>query len=421
MRPISRLFSITIMRRSQRILIQPTQDQERLFAGSCGLSRFAWNWALALCQRHYRMFGKKTGHKRPSAYTLMRHWNKVKDRRFPWVREYSKLIPEECFKKLDLAFQDAFARMKAGQLAGFPRFRRKGVHESFQVVPSGDRPMARVAKRFRIPRVGLVKCQTILRWPNGKHVYGRVKYKAGRWWLTLTYEFPDPKPGPHTGPSCGIDLGCTTFATVASDGKIVDELAPPKPYAKANRRLKRLQRIASRKMKGGKNRRKAVMRLARQHERVANTRVNFLHQFTSRLVKRYGVIVLENLSVKGMMAGMLAGTIRDMGFGQFRRQMEYKAEVTGSQVVLADRFYPSSKTCSHCGKVKAKLSLSERTWTCEGCGTIHNRDHNAAVNLEKLGQGLPESTPAETGGASKGSNARRGAGRGSRNAKKSRK
>lgn len=404
---------ISVTYRSQRILLRPTRKQVEMFSAAAGYSRFAWNWALALCQRHYRVFGKRAGYKRIGVYRLCKHWNKVKDRRFPWARKYSKYIQEESFRKLDLAYAAAFKKFQDGQPLHLPRLRSKWVHESFQVIPSGHKPIRNIGPRFNLPRIGWVKVQGALRWPSGKQLRGRVKLKAGRWWLILTREIPILPKLPDGRPACGIDLGCKTFATVASGGEIVEELAPPKPYAKAKKKLKRLQRWKDRKVKGSVNRGKAIRRVGRFHERVANIRDNFLHQFTSRLTKKYGVIVLEDLSVKGMMGGMLSKTIGDLGFGEFRRQVEYKAEATGTRVVLANRFYPSSKTCSSCGLVKTKLELHERSWMCE-CGVTHNRDHNAARNLEKLGRNSPESTPVESGGS--GRRKASGAARRSRNA-----
>lgn len=403
------------MHRGQKILLSPTSSQVRYFVGACGLARFSWNWALSLCQRYYRIFGRRPGFKRPNWMVLRSRWNKIKSRRFAWVSGFSKHIAEESFRELDQAYKKAFARLKAGATPGFPSFRKKSSFRSFQVVPSSHFPIRRVGRRLRVPCLGLVRCQTKIRWPDAKQVHGRVKWKAGRWWLVIAYELPEPTPEPHTGPVCGIDLGCTTFATVASGGVIVEELATRKPYAKAKRKLMKLLRWKDRKKKGSNNRKKAVVRLARQHERVANVRADIIHQFTSRLVKVFGRIVIEDLNVRGMAKGRLAETIYDLGFGEFRRQVTYKAKVTGTKLVLAGRFYPSSKTCSHCGLVKTKLERSERTWTCESCGVAHNRDHNAALNLEKLGRDTPEVTPAEIGGSSTGGNTPRGAGRGSRN------
>lgn len=383
------------MFRSQRLLLSPTTQQSLLMSRACGLSRFAWNWALALCQRHYEWFGDMPGYRRLTANSLTKRWNTVKDRHFPWVREFSKLIPEESFRLLDRAYQAAFARLKRGQKPGFPRFHKKGRCDSFQVVPSCHHQMGRHERRFQVPRIGRVKVQTHLRWPDAKQVSGRVKSKAGRWWLCLSYELPDPEHLPAGRPACGIDLGCDTFATVASEGKIVIEEPAPKPFAKAKRRLRRASRVMARRKLGSSNRRKAVVKRAKVHSQVANARANFLHQLSARLVRRFGTVVLEDLCVKGLACGWISRTVADLGLGTFRQQVEYKAAAAGTTVVIADRFYPSSKRCSTCGVVKASLALKERVWTCV-CGTTHDRDHNAARNLEQLPQGMGKVTPVES-------------------------
>ena len=396
------------MIRSQVILLKPNKDQKRLFLGSAGLSRFAWNWALGLSQRYYRMFKKSL-----SSFTLAKHWNKVKHRRFSWFKEYSKYVPEASFANLEKAMKATFARLKKKKKGGFPRFKKRGVNDSFQVVPSNQFPLTRYGNKFRIPKIGKVRFQGKLRWPEGKQLTGRVKLRAGKWYLTLTYDLPNPSKLPEGRPSCGIDLGCKTFATVVSNGQLVQAVEPPKPYSKAKRRLRRLQRVVSRRVKGGSNRRKAVLRVAIAHKRVSDIRHDFLHQLTSRLTKQFGSIGLEDLSVSGMARGWLAGTIHDLGFYEFRRQIDYKSQSTGTTVVYAHRFYPSSKTCSSCGAINHSLKLVDRSWTCS-CGAFHDRDVNAAINLEKIPQDLGKSTPTE----SEGSFTRKGKGvtRRSRNA-----
>ncbi len=335
------------MIRTQKLLLKPNNEQRNLFRGSAGLARFAWNWVVALCKRHYANYGKRSyKYKRPSAFTLVNRWNKIKSRRFPWVANYSKFVPEEAIKKFDVAMSAAFKRLGKGQTPGFPRFHKRGIKESFNVVPSSYFPIKSIAgNRIRLPRIGMVRFETPLRWPGADQVYGQVKLRAGRWWLTLTYELPDPPKLPANRPTCGIDLGCTKLATIVSGGEIAEEVEPLKPFAKAKRNVKRLGRMVSRRDKGSKRRELAKLRLAKAHERVANLRANQLHQLSSRLVKRFGVIVLEDLNVKGLAGGMLAGTIADLGFGEFRRQVEYKAEAAGTRIVLADRFFPSSKSC----------------------------------------------------------------------------
>jgi putative transposase len=406
------------MFRSQKLLLKPTLEQERLFRGSAGLSRFAWNWAVALLKRHYELFGRgsdgkrRKGYRRPSAFTLGTFWNRIKDRRFPWVRKYSQLIPKGSFRKVELAYEAAFAAMKRTGRWNPPRFHKKGVKESFCVSSGATDKLARQGQRFSIPRVGFVKCVTPIRWPDSKRLTARIKLVAGRWWLFIAYDLPDPKPLPKRRPPCGVDLGCTTFATVASMGIITEELAPPKPFSKAKKKLRRLQRRLSRRVKGSKRKAKARLAVAKAHQRVGNIRDNFLHQLSAKLVKTYGTIVLEDLCVAGMARGFLSGTIHDMGFYEFRRQVEYKAEAAGTKVVFADRFFPSSKMCHACGFVRKELELSERVLWCR-CGEIIDRDHNAALNLEKLGRRSPEVTPVETGGS--GGRKASGAGRRSGN------
>lgn len=406
------------MIRSQCLLLKPTYKQAGLFARSAGLSRFAWNWALALSQRYYRMFGQLDGYKSLSKMSLVKHWNKIKHRRgsLSWVNDYSKLIPEDAFKRLENAYKRAFKNIKSGKKGkaiGWPKFkkRRHGVG-SFEVLPSGSFKLAVKNNRIRIPRVGMVKVVSKFRWPESKQVYGRVSLKCGKWYLTLAYELCQKETLPADRPKCGIDLGCKTFATVVSNGECVEEIPPLKPYAKAKRRLQRAGRIVSRRVKGSGRRKRAIDRLARHHKRVADLRSDFLHKITSRLTKRFGVIVLEDLNVKGLAGGMLAGTIADLGFGEFRRQIEYKSEATGTKIVFADRFYPSSKTCFKCGAIKDDLKLSDRVFECS-CGYRADRDVNAARNLETIPVTYGESTHVESGSSS----SRKGRGAARRNVK----
>lgn len=394
------------MFRSQRLLLRPTKEQERLFRGSAGLRRFAWNWAVAYLRHHYGIFGRgpdgktRKGYKAPTAFTLAKRWNALKDHRFPWAREYNKLIPEDAFDAVQKAYKAAFARLKRTGKWSPPKFHKKGAKESFLAYAGGTETFRRVGQRFKVPRIGFVTVVTPLRWPNEKKIKAQIKFRAGRWWLTIAYELPEPKPLSKKRPSCGIDLGCVTFATIASKGVVTEEVAPPKPYAKAKRKLRRLQRRLSRRKKGSRRRAEAKLRVAKAHQRIANIRDNFLHQLTSRLVHDYGRIVLEDLSVAGLARGWLSGTIHDLGFCEFRRQVEYKAEATGTEVVFADRFYPSSKTCFRCKAVKAELPLSERTFVCDRCGHTDGRDANAAKNLEQLPGGSGKVTPVESGGSS---------------------
>lgn len=383
-------------------------------SGSCGLSRFAWNWAVAICQRHYRIFGKKSGYRRITGYTLSNHWNKVKSRRFQWVSNYYSRIPRASFHLLEEAYKSAFARLKKGKTPGFPKFHKKGSKDSFQVLESSSDPAIKFrGNKVKIPKLGWVKFRGYLRWPNSKQLVARIVKRCDRWYLSLTFNITTISPIDCERPKCGVDLGCSKFATIASDGK-VETIPSLKSYAKAKRKIQRLSRVSSRRFRKGqiqsKRHKKAKKRLYRLYERTANQRKNFLHQTTSKLTKTYGMIVLEDLNVAGMARGFLSGTILDMGFGEFRRQIEYKSEATGTKVIFADRFFPSSKTCCECGLVRESLSLSERTLTCP-CGCVIDRDENAARNLEKLGRGSPEVTHGESGSSLPSRKTKQGAAR----------
>lgn len=219
-----------------------------------------------------------------------------------------------------------------------------------------------------------------------------VSCEAGYWYASLTIETPEEnKPLKTSGQILGIDLGLKTFATLSTG----EQVANLKPLAHAQKKLSHAQRSLSRKVKGSHRREKVRLRVARLYSRVANVRVDMAHKLTTRLVKEYAVIGIEDLSVQNMMKNhRLAKAISDAGFYQFRHILEYKCVKEGTQLVVADRFYPSSKTCSQCGEVKTKLSLKERVFECEQCGLILDRDLNAAINLCRVAESASETLNA---------------------------
>ena len=225
-----------------------------------------------------------------------------------------------------------------------------------------------------------------------------VSRRAGRWYASLTVERKDreaqrtPKGG-----AVGIDLGIKTLATL-SDGTII---ANPHCLAASERRLKRAQKALSRKAMGSNRRAKARAKVARLHARVANQRGDAMHKATTWLAETYSEISIEDLNVAGMVKNHhLAKAVSDAAFAEFRRQLEYKTARTGARLHVIDRWYPSSKTCSKCGAVKAKLSLNERVYTCDGCGLVMDRDLNAAVNILVAGS-APETLNARGGDTSR--------------------
>jgi putative transposase len=219
---------------------------------------------------------------------------------------------------------------------------------------------------------------------------------AGRWFVSITVDTPEDSPLPkaENQGAVGVDLGVSALATL-STGEVV---TGPKAHKALLTRLQRLSRSLSRKAKGSKNREKAKARLARLHARIANIRNDALHRLTTNLTCRFHTIGIEDLNVRGMVKNRhLSRAVSDMGFFEFRRQLNYKAAQRGGRIVVADRWHPSSKTCSCCGHVLETLPLAIRKWTCPACGVTHDRDVNAAVNLKHLAVSSTVSACGEEG------------------------
>ena len=231
--------------------------------------------------------------------------------------------------------------------------------------------------------LGWVRMRESLRF-TGKILSATISRVADRWFVSITVDTHDGShlPKAENQGAVGVDLGVSALATLSTG-------EPPIPGPKAHKalldRLRRLSRSLSRKTKGSANRHKAKAKLARLHARIAAIRSDALHKLTTDLTRRFHTIGIEDLNVRGMMANRhLARSIADMGFFEFRRQLEYKAAMRGGVVQVADRFYASSKTCSACGHKLDALPLSVREWTCPACGVIHDRDLNAAINLKNM-------------------------------------
>jgi putative transposase len=218
----------------------------------------------------------------------------------------------------------------------------------------------------------------------------------GRWYVTFTIDTDDPEPLPQADHAVGVDLGVTDFAAT-SDG---DKIANPRHLDRKARNLARYQRRLARCQKGSANRAKAAAKLARAHRKVRTARRDFLHRASARLVRQNDVIVIEDLNVAGMVRNRhLARAIADCGWGEFRRQLEYKCQRYGRRLVVIDRWYPSSKTCSACEHLLVGLSLSTRQWQCPSCGTRHDRDINAAKNILAAGRAVARGSPGDACGA----------------------
>jgi putative transposase len=365
---------------AHRIRLAPTPAQRDYFVRAAGTARRVWNWALAEWNRQVAA-GLK-----PNAMALKRQFNSIKysdpdwqdaDGQ-PWLRTIHRDAHAQPFANLAKAWARYFKQCRAGQHAHRPRFKKKGrCRDAFYLANDTFRLEGMVAV---LPKVGPVLLREHLRWP-GRIVGASVGRHADHWYLSVQVDVPDHVAHlRRTGDGAtGVDLGVSAAATLSNGEKI----AAPCPLAAALRRLRIRSRRLSRKLETGKaiagikgpipkgtrlpvskNRTCGTRALARLHARIAHVRADFMHKLTTRLCRENQAVVIEDLNVRGMLANArLARAISDIGFYEFRRQLQYKAVRSGTQLVLADRWYPSSKLCSACGHRYTTLSLSERTWT----------------------------------------------------------
>jgi putative transposase len=357
---------------AHRIALDPTVEQSIALSRACGVARFTWNWALRNCERIWNETGKL-----PKMADLKKTFNATKHELYPWISESPKDANQQPFTFLRKAYSAYFKNIKGarrrtrkGVLAGRPQRHRKGVHDSFYV--SND--------KFEMDEA-TVRLRESLRLA-GKIQAGTVSKEAGRWFLSVQVDVGELKKPRTANGEIGIDLGLKT-ALVCSNGDTFDA---PKPLGKALKQLRRRGRQVSRKVKGSRNRHKAKQRLARTHARIRRIRTDWQHKVTTKLARENQTICLEDLNVKGMLANhKLARAISDIGWYEIRRQLTYKALLYGGTVQVISRWFPSTKTCSICGRVKDSIALSERVFHCTHCGAEIDRDLNAAMNIRTLG------------------------------------
>jgi putative transposase len=390
--------------------LDPTPHQDTALRSHCGGQRYAYNWGLAqvkatLAQREAeRSYGigseELTASLNWSAYSLRKAWNQAKDDVAPWWGENSKEAYSSGLANLATAlgnWSDSRTGQRRGPTVRFPRFKGKRTTLSCRFT-TGAFGLADTDRRHvKLPRIGLVRTHESTR-KLARHIErgtarirsATVSHRRGRWFVSLSVEITRTDPAPsRPGTAVGVDLGIKSLA-VLSTGEVI---ANPRHLDVALRELRRLQRQASRRQ--GPDRRtkttpsgrwrQTKARIATLHTAVANARRDRLHKLSSRLVRTFGAIVVEDLNVSGMTKNRrLARHVAGVGMAELRRQIEYKAAWSGVHVHVADRWYPSSKTCSDCGAMKAKLRLSDRTYTCDQCGLVLDRDLNAARNLAAL-------------------------------------
>ena len=364
-----------LTQQAYRYELKPNNRQRTLILKHAGCARFAYNWGLARRIQEYHETGKST-----SAIEQHRQLNALKKTEFPWMYEVSKCAPQEALRDLDKAFVNFYRGLKRGKKTGFPKFKKKGIHDSFRLTGS-----IHIFERSAwLPRIGEIRTKeyTDLK---GRILSATCSREADRWFVSFAVE-RDRVEYNRTGkdPTVGVDVGINSFC-VLSDGI---RIKSPKPLAHALTLLKRRSKQHSRKKTASANGKKSALKLARLHRRIRNRRKDFLHKISTELAKTKSVIVVENLNVQGMIKNhRLSRQISDSGWSEFVRMLDYKTKWYGSSLAKAPKFYPSSKICSSCGAIKSNLKLSEREFVCEVCGHVIDRDENAALNLQALSTG----------------------------------
>ncbi|MFG3302182.1 RNA-guided endonuclease InsQ/TnpB family protein [Micromonospora chersina] len=377
------------MRTAYKCRAYPTPEQAAVFSRTFGCVRLVWNRTLAERHAAYHQRGERTSYRQTDA--ALTGWKRTAELAF--LSEVSSVPLQQTLRHQHTAFANFFAGR-----ARYPRFKSRNARQSAHY--------SRSAFRMKDGALHVAKTNGPLpfAWSFGSVDIATLnptmvvisRDPDGRWYVTFAVDTDLPEPLEVTGHEIGIDLGVKDFA-VTSDGQ---RIANPQHLDRRARNLARYQRRMARCQRGSANRRKAKAKVARAHRKVRNARVDFLHRTSTNLVRAADTIVIEDLAVKNMLRNRsLARAISDCGWGEFRRQLEYKAERAGRTLVVIDRWYPSSKTCSACGHLLAVLGLSTRHWTCPTCRTRHDRDVNAAKNILAAGRAVAEGNLGDACGA----------------------
>ena len=360
--------------RAHKIKLKPNRAQTILLAKTAGTARYAYNWGLAKWDELY-----KAG-ERCDVYKLSKLWTLERP---GWSREVFSGSPRKALLNLGGAYKAFFQGLRK-----HPTFHKKGQRDGFYV----DNQHGRLyGSKIHLPMIGRVRMTECLRYKDANVTSYNIKREADGWYVTISVEIAEERRTDSTS-FCGVDVGCHTLA-VASDGTVCPKPAKLKDL---ERQLKRRQRLLARKQKGSHNRQKARAKVARTCQRIRNIKSDAIHKFTAYIAKNHGYVCIEKLDVKSMKEGenkLVHKGVQSSAMAEILRQLKYKC----NNFIEVDKYFPSSKTCSSCGSLKADLSLSDRSYLCPSCGLTIDRDLNASINLRN--EGLRIYTVGHTGSA----------------------